>query len=209
MVCGVCQTDHLSPNALIFVTSEGTETRIKEPIWIRVHQRHSDDVASILIRLEEPLREAKWFFFPKTVSTYYNIRLLNPAYQLIWTEEAEVKSHSPKAVPRNKETAFHQAYSHFFLGLSKVFWSHFQKNDNGFTCKSSVNITGSNCELGQMTVERKFQWMVGGGMRGRGWGKCAKKMNGDRGLMRAILSLQGGQRTSEQVSRAFITKKGV
>lgn len=46
-------------------------------------------------------------------------------------------------------------------------------------------------------------------MRGRGWGKCAKKMNGDRGLMRAILSLQGGQRTSEQVSRAFITKKGV
>lgn len=51
--------------------------------------------------------------------------------------------------------------------------------------------------------------MVGGGMRGRGWGKCAEKMNGNRGLMRAILSLQGGQRTSEQVSRAYITKKGV
>lgn len=34
-----------------------------------------------------------------------------------------------------------------------------------------------------------------------------KKMNGDRGLMRAILSLQGRQRTSEQVSRAYITKK--
>lgn len=43
----------------------------------------------------------------------------------------------------------------------------------------------------------------------RGWGKCAKKMNGDRGLMRAILSLQGGQRSSEQVLRAYITKKGV
>lgn len=49
--------------------------------------------------------------------------------------------------------------------------------------------------------------MVGGGTRGRGWGKCVKKMNGDRGLMRAILSLQGRQRTSEQVSRAYITKK--
>lgn len=51
--------------------------------------------------------------------------------------------------------------------------------------------------------------MVGGGTRGRGWGKCVEKMNGDRGLMCAILSLQGGQRTSEQVLRAYITKKGV
>lgn len=108
VVCGLCQTDHLSPYALIFLTSEGTETRIKEPIRVRVRQRRRDDAASISIRLTEPLKN-HMKFFSKTVSTYYNIRLLNPAYQLIRTEEAEVKSHSQKAAHRNKESAFHQA----------------------------------------------------------------------------------------------------
>lgn len=50
--------------------------------------------------------------------------------------------------------------------------------------------------------------MEGGGRdeKGKEWGKCVKKMNGDRGWRHATVTRQGGQKNSDQISRVYITK---